>query len=307
MPLRAVSDHGVITPHDHTTESGRSARPGSEDAPASSPAPAPETARGASPAPGGDAPRPVPSGETLLALRDIGAGYDERLALHGVSFTARPGDRIAVLGPNGGGKTTLFRVILGELPARTGRVERSGDVAVVPQTERSRLDFPVSALDVVLMGTIAGRAWWRGPRRADRDAGREALAAVGLEDRAGTTFGALSGGQRQRVMVARALVRRARVLLLDEPYRGLDTRSAARLDELIAELAGRGHALLIATHDVGQARAWDQVLCLNGGQVAFGPPATTLTPEVLAGTYGGELLRVGPDGELAVVAEHHCG
>jgi ABC-type Mn2+/Zn2+ transport system ATPase subunit len=108
-------------------------------------------------------------------------------------------------------------------------------------------------------------------------------------------------------MVARALVRQARVLLLDEPYRGLDTRSAARLDELISELAARGHALLIATHDVAQARAWDQVLCLNGGQVAFGPPAETLTPKALAATYGGELLRVGPDGELAVVAEHRCG
>jgi ABC-type Mn2+/Zn2+ transport system ATPase subunit len=278
MTLRAVSDHGAIAPHDPTPD-----------------------------APGVSAPGPSRSGAPLLSLRDVGAGYDERLALHGVAFDAHPGDRIAVLGPNGGGKTTLFRVILGELSARTGHVDRTGDVAVVPQTERSRLDFPVSALDVVLMGTIAGRPWWRGPRRSDRDAGREALAAVGLEDRAGTTFGALSGGQRQRVMVARALVRRARVLLLDEPYRGLDTRSAARLDELIAELAGRGHALLIATHDVGQARAWDQVLCLNGGQVAVGPPATTLTPGVLAATYGGELLRVGPDGELAVVAEHRCG
>jgi manganese/iron transport system ATP-binding protein/manganese/zinc/iron transport system ATP- binding protein len=305
MPPRAVSDHGVIAPHDPTPDP--SADSGRADA-STAPAPRdPESVRVTATAPAAGAARAGAPGETLLALDDVGAGYDERLALHGVSFAARPGDRIAVLGPNGGGKTTLFRVILGELAARTGRVDRSGDVAVVPQTERSRLDFPVSALDVVLMGTIAGRSWWRGPRRADREAGREALAAVGLEDRAGTTFGALSGGQRQRVMVARALVRRARVLLLDEPYRGLDTRSTARLDELIVELAGRGHALLIATHDVGQARAWDQVLCLNGGQVAFGPPATTLTPQVLAATYGGELLRVGPDGELAVVAEHHCG
>jgi manganese/iron transport system ATP-binding protein/manganese/zinc/iron transport system ATP- binding protein len=243
----------------------------------------------------------------LLDLDDVGAGYDETLALREVSFRAVPGDRIAVLGPNGGGKTTLFRVILGELAARTGRVDVAGDVAIVPQTERSRLDFPVSALDVVLMGTIAGRPWWRGPGRRDRDAAREALRSVGLEDRAHATFGALSGGQRQRVLVARALVRRARVLLLDEPYRGLDAASAARLDELTAELAAEGRVLLIATHDVAQARAWDQVLCLNGRQVAFGPPADTLTPETLAGTYGGELVRVGEDGALAVLAEHHCG
>jgi manganese/iron transport system ATP-binding protein/manganese/zinc/iron transport system ATP- binding protein len=255
----------------------------------------------------GTGPAASPSAEPLLDLRGVGAGYDDALALSDVDFRAAPGERIAVLGPNGGGKTTLFRVILGELAARTGSLTVEGDVAIVPQTERSRLDFPVSALDVVLMGTIAGRPWWRGPGRSDRAAAREALAAVDLEDRADATFGELSGGQRQRVLVARALVRRARVLLLDEPYRGLDTASVRRLDELISRLAAEGRTLLIATHDVAQARAWDQVLCLNGRQVAFGPPAETLTPETLAGTYGGELLRVGADGELAVVAEHHCG
>lgn len=247
------------------------------------------------------------AGAPLLELEDVGAGYDEALALREVTFRADPGDRIAVLGPNGGGKTTLFRVVVGELAARAGTARVLGDVAIVPQTERSRLDFPVSALDVVLMGTIAGRPWWRGPRRADRQAARDALAAVDLEALADRPFGSLSGGQRQRVFVARALVRQARVLLLDEPYRGLDTASGRRLDDLISRLAGEGRALLIATHDVAQARAWDRVLCVNGRQVAFGPPATTLTPETLAATYGSDLLRVDGDGELAVVAEHHCG
>lgn len=257
-----------------------------------------------------DRPAPVAAPRTasapLLELRDVGAGYDDRLALRGVTFAAHPGERIAVLGPNGGGKTTLFRVVLGELAARTGSVTVDGDVAIVPQTERSRLDFPVSALDVVLMGTIAGRPWWRGAGRKDRDAARSALVDVGLADRAEATFGELSGGQRQRVLVARALVRRARVLLLDEPYRGLDRASAALLDDLIAALAAEGRTMLIATHDVAQARAWDRVLCLNGEQVAFGPPESTLTTETLARTYGGELLRVGADGRLAV-ADHHCG
>ncbi|WP_349239814.1 metal ABC transporter ATP-binding protein [Patulibacter sp. SYSU D01012] len=257
------------------------------------------------------APRPQASpardeSPALLRLDGVAAGYGATLALEDVSFAARAGHRIAVLGPNGGGKTTLFRVILGELPARRGSVAASGDVAIVPQTDRSRLDFPVTALDVVLMGTIAGRPWWRGPGRAERDAAREALRAVGLEDRADRTFGALSGGQRQRVLVARALVRDARVLLLDEPYTGLDTASSERLDALIAELADQGRALLIATHDVGQCTAWDEVLCLHRRQVAFGPPATTLTPDVLQATYGGGLLRLpGEHGGLAVVADHH--
>lgn len=249
-----------------------------------------------------------PDGEVLLRLDGVGTGYGEALTLRDVTFEAAAGSQIAVLGPNGGGKTTLFRAILGELPVRTGSITRNADVAIVPQTERSRLDFPVSAIDVVLMGTIAGRPWWRGPGRSDRDAARDALCSVGLEDRADVSFGALSGGQRQRVLVARALVRRARVLLLDEPYTGLDTTSAKRLDGLFDQLAASGHTLLIATHDVAQCQPWDAVLCLHGRQVAFGPPSETLTPEVLEQTYGGGLLRLEGAGDgLAVIADHHHG
>ncbi len=248
------------------------------------------------------------TGDVLLQLRGVSAGYGETMVLRGLDFAARAGQQIAVLGPNGGGKTTLFRAILGELPRHVGTIERRAAVAVVPQTERSRLDFPVSALDVVLMGTIAGRPWWRPAGRDDRDAARDALAKVGLADRADVRFGALSGGQRQRVLVARALVRRARVLLLDEPYTGLDTSSASRLDALFDELAASGHALLIATHDVAQCQPWDAVLCLNGRQVAYGPPSETLTPEVLEQTYGGGLLRLdGPGDGLAVISDHHHG
>ncbi|MGE4428874.1 MAG: ATP-binding cassette domain-containing protein, partial [Solirubrobacteraceae bacterium] len=121
----------------------------------------------------------------------------------------------------------------------------------------------------------------------------------------------LSGGQRQRVLVARALARDARVLLLDEPYAGLDSTSAEQLDRLIADLATAGRTLLIATHDVAQCRAWDRVLCLHGRQVAFGPPRETLTAAVLGATYGEDLLRLdatdGTDPGLAVIADHHHG
>lgn len=248
------------------------------------------------------------SDDVLLRLDGVSTGYGESLALRDVTFDAPAGSQIAVLGPNGGGKTTLFRAILGELPVRYGTITRNAAVAIVPQTERSRLDFPVSAIDVVLMGTIAGRPWWRGAGRRDRDAARDALRSVGMEDRADVAFGALSGGQRQRVLVARALVRRARVLLLDEPYTGLDTASAKRLDGLFDDLAASGHTLLIATHDVAQCQPWDAVLCLHGRQVAFGPPSETLTPEVLEQTYGGGLLRLEGAGDgLAVIADHHHG
>ena len=250
---------------------------------------------------------PEGAARLLLELDGAGTGYDAELQIRELSLRASAGQRIAVLGPNGGGKTTLFRLILGELPLRAGRMALHDDVAVVPQTERSRLDFPVSALDVVLMGTIAGRPWWRGPRRADRDQARSALDVVGLADRADRPFGSLSGGQRQRVLVARALVRDAPILLLDEPFTGLDATSAQRLHELIDRLAGAGHLLLIATHDVQQAQGWDRVLCVNGRQVAYGTPDEVLRVETLEATYGRDLLRLGDGRTVRLLGDHHHG
>ena len=179
-----------------------------------------------------------------------------------------------------------------------------GGVALVPQTERSRLDFPVSALDVALTGTLPRLPWYRRPGRAERACAAAALARVGLSDQAHTTFGDLSGGQRQRVLVARALVQEAPVLLLDEPFSGLDVTSAALLERLIEELASDGRAVLMATHDLQQARAADLVLCLNRVQLAFGEPASALTPEVIERTYGAALVELGP-GQLLVPPHHH--
>lgn len=238
---------------------------------------------------------------SLVRTDDLSGGYRAGAdAISGVGFVAEPGEVVAVLGPNGGGKSTLFRALLGELPYRRGTVELAGRPAYVPQTERARLDFPVSALDVALMGAYGRTPFYR---RLDRGPALAALARVGLEDRAHERFGELSGGQRQRVLIARALVQDAPVLLLDEPLTGVDAPSAAAIEDLFEALRGEGRALLVATHDVRQARAWQKVLCLNGRQVAFGAPAC-LSPEVLQETYGGELVVL-PDGRTAVAVEHH--
>ena len=234
----------------------------------------------------------------------LGGGYVAGTdAIADVTFALEPGTIAAVLAPNGGGKTTLFRALLGELPVRRGTVELPERPAYVPQTERTRLDFPVSALDVVLMGAYARTPWWRRIARTDRRAAAHALARVGLADRGGERFGTLSGGQRQRVLIARALLVQAPVLLLDEPLSGADAVSAARIEAVMRELRADGRTLLVATHDVTQARAWDAVLCLHGRQVAFGPPAATLTGSVLQATYGDELVVV--DGQRAVAVDHH--
>jgi manganese/iron transport system ATP-binding protein/manganese/zinc/iron transport system ATP- binding protein len=242
-----------------------------------------------------------------MRVEQLTAGYAPgRPVLRDVTFAAEPGQSVGVLGPNGGGKTTLFRVLLGELAPQAGTVDLGGTVAAVPQGDHARLDFPVSAFDVALMGAYGRTPWFRRVARRDRDAAERALARVGLADRAGDRYGSLSGGQRRRVLIARALVQDSEVLVLDEPFAGVDRTSEDRILTVLDELVAEGRTLLIATHDVEQARRWDRVLCLNGRQVAFGTPDRVLDPECLQKTYGDDLIVL--DDERVVAAPHHdCG
>jgi manganese/iron transport system ATP-binding protein/manganese/zinc/iron transport system ATP- binding protein len=242
----------------------------------------------------------------MLEVHGGSAGYGgSEPALREVDFAVAGGQLVSVLGPNGGGKTTLFRALLDEAPQRSGEMVLRDRAAYVPQTERSRLDFPVDALGVVLMGTYSSLPWHRRVGAEQREVARSSLARVGLSGSEATAYGALSGGQRQRVLIARALAQRARILLFDEPLSGVDAPSAERILEVLAELRDAGCALLVTTHDIGQAREADLVLCLNRTQIAFGPPAETLTPRTLARTYGSELIVL-PDGGRAVVVQHHA-
>jgi ABC-type Mn2+/Zn2+ transport system ATPase subunit len=241
-----------------------------------------------------------------VAAEGLAAGYGGGPVLRGVTFAVDAGRTVCVLGPNGGGKTTLFRVLVGEIAPAAGRVELRRRPAYVAQSERTRLDFPVSALGVVLMGSLALGRWWLPPRPTDREAARVALERVGLADRAGVLFGELSEGQRQRVLLARALVQDAAVLLLDEPLSGIDLMSADRVARLITELRAEGRTVLVSTHDVESARGFDFVLCLNGRQVAFGPPGEVLDRRRLEATYGRELIVVEEGAPArAVTVQHH--
>jgi len=243
----------------------------------------------------------------LVEASGLAAGYGGPPAIRELDFAVEAGQSVAVLGPNGGGKTTLLRALLGELRPAAGSARVEGRPAYVAQSERTRLDFPVSALDVALMGTLAGGRWWLPARRSERAAAARALERVGLAAVAGTPFGELSGGQRQRVLLARALVQEARVLLLDEPLAGVDRPSAEAIESLLGDLRGEGRALLVSTHDVEGARGFDRVLCLNRRQVAYGPPADCLRRTVLEQTYGSEIVVLEEDGRSlrAVAVQHH--
>jgi ABC-type Mn2+/Zn2+ transport system ATPase subunit len=243
--------------------------------------------------------------EPLIEAAGLAVGYGGPPAIRDVAFSLGAGERMALLGPNGGGKTTLLRALLAELRPMAGELRVGARCATVPQTERSRLDYPVSALDVATMGALSRLPWWRRPGRADREAARRTLERVAMGALAEETYGELSGGQRQRTLIARALVQDARVLLLDEPFTGLDRPGAELLDGLIAALAAEGRAVVIATHDLEQARRWDSVLCLNHRQIAIGRPEQALDRQVLEDTYGGQIVEI-PGGESrGILPPHH--
>ena len=230
-----------------------------------------------------------------LVLSGVTAAYGREPVIEAVTGQVEPGGSLALIGPNGAGKSTLIKAVLGLVPVVSGSVEvlgRSpaqarGQVAYVPQAEALDRAFPVSALQVALMGRYRRIGWLRRPRPEDRAIAAEALDRVGLSSRAGDRFGTLSGGQRQRVLMARALTQQARLLLLDEPFTGVDTTSTDLLLDLLDELRRDGVAIVMATHDLSVAHlACGDACLINRRQVAFGPIAEALTPERLRDTYG---------------------
>ena len=205
---------------------------------------------------------------SLVRTRDLGGGYAPgQNALDGVTFAVEAGEAVGILGPNGGGKTTLFRALLGELPHRHGSADVVGRPAYVPQTERARLDFPVSALDVALMGAFGRTPWYRRLARADRHAAAEALERVGLGERLGHRPNQLSGGERQRVAIARAVVARPQLVLADEPTGNLDSRTGESIVELLHELRATGTTIVVITHDRELAAALPRQIGVRDGRL----------------------------------------
>ena len=224
----------------------------------------------------------------LVSFRDATLGYAHTPALTGLTLDVFGGQALALVGPNGGGKTTLMRGIVGGCSILSGTVEvEATRIGLVPQSADLDLTFPVSATEVVTMGLIAEAGWGRRITADMRARVNAALERVNLSDRATRRFGTLSGGQRQRVLVARALVARPELVMMDEPFNGLDAPSRDIITGLIADLTADGVGVIVSTHDLSLARdVCSQACVLASRLVALGPTDEALAPEVLARAYG---------------------
>lgn len=232
-----------------------------------------------------------------ISVRNVMVSYDGRPVLRSVSFDVPPSQMVGVIGPNGAGKSTLIKAILGLTRIDQGRVEIFGRpasamkkrIAYVPQAEAVDWDFPVTVFDVVLMGRYAEMGIFGRPSRADRNKAREAIERVGMSAFVDRHIRRLSGGQQKRVFIARALCQEADILLLDEPFAGVDAMTERAIFELIRDLTSKRKTLLIVNHDLSVLDKFDQVLLINQWVIAMGPPAEVVTEENLKATYGGRL------------------
>ncbi|MFN8594822.1 MAG: metal ABC transporter ATP-binding protein [Anaerolineae bacterium] len=247
-----------------------------------------------------------------LELRGVTAGYDGETILDDVSFQVPHGARLAVVGPNGAGKSTLFKVLVGLLPARRGEVLIHGlplgahqeCVAYVPQRNDIDWRFPVTVNDVVMMGRYGNLGWMKRPTKYDRDLVMHSLAQLNIANLANRSIGELSGGQQQRVFLARALAQEPHILLMDEPFTGVDAATQEATLNLLDDLKRQQVTAMISTHDLNLAATrFEHVLLLNHRVVGYGPVAEVLTPQALGQAFSGQVLML-PNG--AAVVDECC-
>ncbi|UMY18940.1 ABC transporter ATP-binding protein [Methylobacterium organophilum] len=251
----------------------------------------------------------------MLSVEGLSFGYPGRTVGRDVSFALDAGEVLCLLGPNGGGKTTLFKTVLGLLPAQAGRVSLDGQdiarwsraqvaraLAYVPQAHAAF--FPFSVREVVLMGRASRLAPFASPGPSDHAAAEQALTSLGIGHLAGRIYTEISGGERQMALIARALAGEPRILVMDEPTASLDFGNQARVLLQVRRLAARGIAVILSTHDPGHAfLCADRVLALHEGRIAAaGPPTETVTPEILRRLYGVEVTVAPLPGGLAACA-----
>lgn len=237
----------------------------------------------------------------LIELHNVGVTYPNgHTALEGVDGMLHAGSICGLVGVNGAGKSTLFKAIMGFVTPTTGHVKIAGQdvrqalkqnlVSYVPQTEEVDWNFPVLVEDVVMMGRYGHMGFLRRPSKADRQAVDDALQRVDMSAYKKRQIGELSGGQKKRVFVARALAQGGKVILLDEPFTGVDIKTEESLIALFRSLVADGCLILVSTHNLGSVPSFcDDVMLVNKKLLAFGPVETTFTQENLTKSFGGML------------------
>jgi len=237
----------------------------------------------------------------IIELNNVGVTYPNgQIALEGVNATLRTGTICGLVGVNGAGKSTLFKAIMGFVKPTVGKVSIAGQevrqalktnlVSYVPQTEEVDWNFPVLVEDVVMMGRYGHMGFMRRPARADHQAVDNALERVDMGAYKKRQIGELSGGQRKRVFVARALAQGGQIILLDEPFTGVDIKTEESLVALFRLLAREDRLILVSTHNLGSVPNFcDDVMLINQSLLAHGPVETTFTQSNLAKAFGGIL------------------
>ena len=243
----------------------------------------------------------APAGETSIAVRDLSVTYSNGFtAVRDASFELGAGTICALVGVNGSGKSTIFKAIMGFVKPSAGEVRlcglpvdeavAEGIVAYVPQSEDVDWNFPVLVESVVMMGRYGHMNFLRVPSRTDRRKVDEALERVGMTEYRNRQIGELSGGQKKRVFLARALAQEGRIILLDEPFTGIDVTTEEAIIELLRELRASGHLMLVSTHNLGTVPDYcDQVVLIDRTVLAAGPTEEVFTQENLERTFGGVL------------------
>jgi len=235
--------------------------------------------------------------------------YESGYALQDVSFALHSGQRLAVVGPNGAGKSTLLKCIAGVLTPSAGKThifghEPGGHICIAYVPQRSQVDwsFPVTLGDVVMMGRIGQLGLFRNPKASDKKLVQSALDIVGIAHLAKRQINELSGGQQQRMFIARALAQEASLMLLDEPFTGLDASSQEDTFHILDELKKQQVTVMVSLHNLKIAsQRFDQVLLLNRRMLGIGPPQDVLNQENLVSAYGSQLHLVpAEDGQLAL-------
>ncbi|MBE8966919.1 metal ABC transporter ATP-binding protein [Nostocales cyanobacterium LEGE 12452] len=235
-----------------------------------------------------------------IDVENLTVAYHGKVALHGASLQIQAGSISGLVGMNGSGKSTLFKAIMGFLKPVTGRVlinglpiktvQKKSLVAYVPQSEEVDWNFPVSVHDVVMMGRYGYMNILRIPSANDQRVVRESLERVQMWSMRDRQIGELSGGQKKRAFLARALAQQGTVLLLDEPFTGVDIKTEKAMIDLLLELREEGHTILISTHDLASITTFcDQVVLINRTILAYGDTSEVFTEENLSRTFGGSL------------------